>query len=66
MKEYIEAIEQIEEEPECFKEEVISNDEETIVLVESLLHPLKTYSLRKHFCYHEEGLACETEEIVYR
>jgi len=60
MKEYIEAIEQIEEEPECFKEEVISNDEETIVLVESLLHPLKTYSLRK------QGLACETEEIVYR
>jgi hypothetical protein len=79
MKEYIEAIEQGENATEFFREEVKVTEkiedgkkvkifteleeEKASNLIESKLNDKKTYLIRKHLCYHEEGLPCVTEEL---
>jgi hypothetical protein len=70
MKLYVEAIEEIPEGigmdyiPEFYQVEVVGEDiERALTELKSKLDPNKKYMIRKHWCRHDEGEACEIEEL---
>jgi len=46
--------------PEFLRLDATNKDFSTILSnLKAMLHPNKKYSLRKHYCYHEEGRSCD-------
>lgn len=64
MKIYIEAIEDIEENPDFIQEEI--TDTEQIAKDKCKLKEKvdKTYKYRKHYCNHYENKPCTVEDII--
>jgi len=68
MRIYLEAIEKREniegegEELDFIRLDATDKDEQEVLNdLKSLLDPNKSYTIRKHYCKHEEGLPCEVE-----
>jgi len=67
MRIYLEALEKIENATEAGEFDLIrldatdKNESEVLSDLMRLLDPNKSYTIRKHYCKHEERLPCEVE-----
>lgn len=65
MRVYIEAREEGEGESlEFHQEEVSTNEEDALTVVNSGLNGAKTYKKRVHYCMHDHNQPCVVEEII--